>query len=225
MENKKHPAADLQRKRPLIFLFSLSLSISLAIMAFEWRTPKGPAISRSVAVFDIPFTAIDVPLTRHEVPQPARLALPKASPEVVPDASNDPTDEIDLTPPLEADEPESVNAPQPVEEPEDPGKVYVIAEVAPVPAGGYGAYYDFLKRNMRYPMRARAAGIEGSVYVQFIVGTGGHPEEVSILKGIGGGCDEEAVRVIRATRWEAGRQRGRPVRVKMVIPVVFRLGQ
>ena len=67
-------------------------------------------------------------------------------------------------------------------------------------------------------------GIEGTVYVVFVVNTDGSIQDVVILRGVGGGCDEEAVRVVKnAPAWEPGRQRGRPVRVKMRLPIRFKL--
>jgi len=66
--------------------------------------------------------------------------------------------------------------------------------------------------------------IEGRVFVQFVVDKDGSITNVEVLKGIGGGCDEEAVRVVKnAPKWNPGKQRGRPVRVKMVLPITFKL--
>ena len=67
--------------------------------------------------------------------------------------------------------------------------------------------------------------IEGKVYVQFVVDKDGTLTDVKALKGIGAGCDEEAVRVIQeAPKWKPGKQRGRPVKVRMVLPIIFKLG-
>ena len=67
--------------------------------------------------------------------------------------------------------------------------------------------------------------IEGRVYIQAIVGKDGSLDEVQVVKGIGGGCDEEALRVVKQSpKWKPGRQRGNAVRTKIVIPIVFKLG-
>jgi len=78
---------------------------------------------------------------------------------------------------------------------------------------------------MRYPVQARRMGIEGRVFVQFVVQKDGSLQEIQVIKGIGAGCDEEAVRVIKKSKnWKPGKQRGRAVKVRMIIPIVFRLG-
>ena len=67
--------------------------------------------------------------------------------------------------------------------------------------------------------------IEGKVFVQFVVDKDGNLTNVQAIKGIGAGCDEEAVRVIaKAKRWSPGKQRGRPVKVRMILPITFKLG-
>jgi protein TonB len=72
-------------------------------------------------------------------------------------------------------------------------------------------------------MQAQRTGTEGKVFVQFVVSKTGEPTDLKITKGIGAGCDEEAMRVIGKTKWEPGRQRGQPVRVRMTLPVYFQL--
>jgi protein TonB len=68
-------------------------------------------------------------------------------------------------------------------------------------------------------------GIEGKVFVEFIVDKDGSITEVTVMKGIGSGCDEEAIRVIKAApKWNPGKQRGQPVKVKLIVPITFKLG-
>jgi len=76
---------------------------------------------------------------------------------------------------------------------------------------------------LKYPLRATRQEVQGKVYVEFVIDLLGEPSQLKIIKGIGAGCDEEALRVIAKSRWEPGRQRGRPVNVRMVIPITFRL--
>ena len=80
-----------------------------------------------------------------------------------------------------------------------------------------------LQKKVRYPEMARRAGIEGRVTVQFIVGIDGSIENPRVIRGIGGGCDEEAIRVVQSAKFTPGMQRGRPVRVQYSLPIVFRL--
>ena len=81
----------------------------------------------------------------------------------------------------------------------------------------------FLQKNISYPGRANEEGIQGKVYVQFTVNTDGSITDVQVVKGIGYGCDEEAMRVIKKTsgRWKVGKQNGVPVRVRFTQPVSF----
>jgi protein TonB len=68
-------------------------------------------------------------------------------------------------------------------------------------------------------------GVEGKVFVQFVVDKDGTLTDIKAVKGIGAGCDEEAVRVLKAApKWKPGKQRGRPVKVRMILPITFKLG-
>lgn len=96
---------------------------------------------------------------------------------------------------------------------------YVVVEEMPRLIGGLSV----LQQELRYPEQAREAGIEGRVYVRFVVNEEGRVVEPSVIRGIGGGCDEEALRVVRQAQFEPGKQRGRPVRVQYAIPIVFQL--
>jgi protein TonB len=109
----------------------------------------------------------------------------------------------------------------PVEEAENPVD---LAEVMPSPAGGLKTFYEYIQKELKYPSKARRLGIQGSVYLVFVVNKNGEISDVEILKGIGGGCDEEAVRVLEnAPSWNPGKQRGKPVAVRMRLPVIFKL--
>jgi periplasmic protein TonB len=120
------------------------------------------------------------------------------------------------------DEPVKVNAPELKEEPVEAAVIF--SEIMPEPEGGLKAFYEFVGKNIKYPDLARRLDIEGRVTVQFIVEKDGSLTDIKVLKGIGGGCDEEALRVIgMAPRWHPGLQSRRPVRVRMSLPLVFRL--
>ena len=108
----------------------------------------------------------------------------------------------------------------PTEEDKTP-PVTVVEEMPSFP-GGDKARLEFLRDNIRYPEAARENGIQGKVYVQFIVDTKGNITDVKVLRGIGGGCDEEAVRAVKKMpKWNAGRQNGQTVRVLYTMPVDF----
>jgi protein TonB len=103
-------------------------------------------------------------------------------------------------------------------------ETFIAVEQAPSYMGGNAAMADFLRKNLKYPRQAAQAGIQGRVFISFIVGADGKIEDVKTLKGIGFGCDEEAERVIKLMpNWKAGRQSGNAVRVRFNMPVVFQL--
>jgi len=102
--------------------------------------------------------------------------------------------------------------------------VFDVVEDMPVPSGGMEGWNNYLRENLKYPTQARKMGIEGTVYVVFVVNTDGSMQDLAILRGIGGGCDEEAMRVIRnAPNWKPGQQKGKNVKVKMRLPIRFKL--
>lgn len=93
----------------------------------------------------------------------------------------------------------------------------------PIPVKGLEGFYRFISKNTTYPKYARRKGIEGKVFIQFVVDKDGSITDVQVLKGIGGGCDEEAARVVRVSpRWTPGKHRGQPIRARMTLPIVFR---
>ncbi|GAB3896257.1 energy transducer TonB [Spirosoma agri] len=100
--------------------------------------------------------------------------------------------------------------------------VFTIVEKQPEFPGGKDSLDAFIKRNLHYSPEARKAGIKGRVLSSFIVETDGRLTDVRLLTGIGAGCDEEAIRIIRAMpRWLPGRQSGTPIRVKYTLPIWF----
>jgi TonB family protein len=106
----------------------------------------------------------------------------------------------------------------------DPNMVFDVVEQQPNPPGGMSGWNQYLGKNLNYPAQARQMGIEGTVIVVFEIHTDGSIHNVEILRGIGGGADEEALRVVQnAPRWEPGRQRGRAVNTRMRLPIRFKL--
>ncbi|MBO6573959.1 MAG: TonB family protein [Rhodothermales bacterium] len=99
------------------------------------------------------------------------------------------------------------------------GEEFVVVEQMPQLIGGLGA----LQAEIRYPVIAKKAGIEGRVILQFVVDEEGYPTDITVVRGIGAGADEESVRALQTMRFEPGRQRGQKVRVKMSLPVTFKL--
>lgn len=103
--------------------------------------------------------------------------------------------------------------------------VYEVVEIQPSPAGGMAGWNKYLSENLRYPPNAQQMGIEGTVIVAFVVNTDGTTTDIEILRSVGGGCDEEVIRIVQGSpKWTPGMQRGTPVRTRMRLPLRFILG-
>lgn len=217
METKKERTVDLERKRNLHLTIGLLLSVSLVTFAFEWRTALDPVV-------DIPEEEgiqqilPPVPITVQEPPKPkiAQIRIvPVEDDKVIVDditfdlpSFDDPVDEpVFIEPPKETSE-----------------DIHLIVEEQPSFPDGEQGFYTYVSKHLDYPKQAIRHGVEGKVYVQFVVDTDGSLSDIQVLKGIGAGCDAEALRVLQnSPPWNPGKQRGRAVRVRMTIPIIFRL--
>ena len=111
-----------------------------------------------------------------------------------------------------------------VEEPKEDNSIHTFVEQQPEFGSGLSDLYEYLGKNLRYPSAAQRAGVQGKVFLSFVVERDGSISDAEVLKGIGFGCDEEALRVISSMpKWRPGRQNGRNVRVKFTVPVSFKL--
>ncbi len=223
MEAKKTPKADLTRKTGMFFHLGLLISVGLVLFAFEYKTYESAELMDLGTVEDDFEELLDIPITEQPPPPPPPVEQPII--EEVPD-------EVEIEEKIEVDfdvdvqeetvVKEVVIQDAPVQEKAD--EIFDVVETMPTPPGGMEGWNKYLSNNLKYPTQARRMGIEGTVYVVFVVNTDGSIQDVGILRGIGGGCDEEAMRVVRnAPKWTPGKQRGRPVRVKMRLPIRFKL--
>lgn len=224
MEIRKHPKADLERKRTQLFQIGMIISLVLVLTAFEYKSyektnidlPKG-------ATLDMVDEIVPVTIQKEKLPPP----VPKVNLVIeIVDNSDEADDKIDID--ASADEQTAVPDYKPVLEDEPEGIPDdipdVIPEFMPEFPGGLPALYEFLRNNVKYPAFAKEVGIQGTVYVSFVVEKDGSISDVQLLRKIGGGCDEEAVRVVKnMPHWKPGRQMGRPVRVLYNLPIKFAL--
>jgi protein TonB len=230
MEARKNPRYELAQYKSLFFNIGLVISMLMVIAAFEWRfyddqeiMNVGPTSTEFDETFDVPFTEQPPP------PPPKTLKNVKI---ITIDNIAEIEEEININLDIEMTEDlaiEQVIAQvtesdiSDVEE-EDTEEIFVIVEDVPTPRGGMAAFYQHVNDNIKYPRQAQAMNIEGKVFVQFVVGKNGELTDIRVIRGIGGGCDEEAIRVVKISpTWNAGKQRGRPVRVKMVLPITFKI--
>ncbi|MEJ0055187.1 MAG: TonB family protein [Bacteroidota bacterium] len=107
-------------------------------------------------------------------------------------------------------------------------EVFTPVEVSAHPIGGMQAFYRAIGQAIRYPKEARTHRIQGRVYVEFVIEKDGSLSNFRVVNGIGSGCDEEAIRVIKESnetvKWEPGKQKGVPVKQRYTLPIIFRMG-
>ena len=228
MEAKKSKRADLETKKSIFFQAGLIVTLTLTILAFEWRSP----VKHNLVLDPGRKTVIEddiIALSTHEIPRPA--VVPPSFTlfnEVKDDQIQTDYDPLDA----ESDEGEEIPEYIPTkitdlkDEPriEDPSEFFLVVEKQPEFPGGIDEMRKFLGDNIQYPEIAKAANIQGTVHLFFIVEKDGSISNNEVARSIGGGCDEEAIRVIkRMPRWNPGLQQMKPVRVKFSIPIGFRL--
>jgi len=225
MEAKKSKKADLENKRTVFIQIGLIISLAIVLAAFEWK--RYDRIEFEMTVREDVETVEEIVIqTEQKVKPPAPKPPPQTTilniveddveieDEIIIDAEVDQETEIEEYIPVEFDEEEEI-----VE-----AEIFTVVEESPSFPGGDVARIKFLQKNIEYPQMARESGIQGTVYVTFVVEPNGSVSGVRILRGIGGGCDEEAIRVIKAMpKWNAGKQRGKPVRVQFNMPIKFTL--
>ncbi|MDX1640572.1 MAG: energy transducer TonB [Balneolaceae bacterium] len=155
----------------------------------------------------------------QKVPAPPRPPVPVEVPndEIIEDIEINIDSELDFNATLDMPPAPPKQAEQKKEEEEE--DFFVLVEQMPELIGGLAS----LQKEIEYPERAIRANIEGRVYVRFIVNEQGEVENPEVIRGIGGGCDEEAIRVVKTAKFKPGLQRGRPVRVQYNLPVIFRI--
>jgi len=115
-----------------------------------------------------------------------------------------------------------------VESPSSENKIYESSavDVQPEFIGGQKELIKYVSNNIKYPLAARQNNIQGKVYVNFVIEKDGSVNEVKVRQGIGGGCDEEAAKLLRnSPKWKPGVLKGSPVRVNMSLPITFQVGQ
>ena len=224
MELKKTPEADLGKKAGLYRNIGLVVSLAIVLFAFEYKSYDDDGVKNLGAVQDDFEDLMEIPPTEQPPPPPPKIQQPEII--EVPDEEEIEEEievdlDVDMTEETVIEEVVFEEAP----EEEEAEEIFTIVEDQPGFPGGMPAFYQFVSKNMKYPNTARRMGIEGKVFVQFVVDKDGTITEVQAIKGIGAGCDEEAVRVLKSSpKWSPGKQRGKSVKVRMILPITFKLG-
>jgi len=227
MEIKKSVKADLERKKPIYLQVGLVLALSLSLFAFEYKSydkveEEAATVTQAEVIEEV------VMQTKQEVkpetPPPAQaqttlLTIVDNSVQVTNDVEIDAGDQGDANKEVAYQEVAQETAVEAEE-----AQIFSVVEESPSYPGGDEARMKYLRENLKYPQLARESNIDGTVYIEFVVERDGSISKPTIKRDIGGGCGEEALRVVKAMpKWTPGKQRSKPVRTQFILPIKFTL--
>lgn len=220
MEPRKYHSAEIARFQFLFLNIGLVITLLIIITAFEYRFYDAGQVVMKKDITDFTPVIEQVKPTIQEPPRPVyqqpriiEIKTEEIKPEDFNYTFDNPVFELSDVQDIMSDIPE-----------ERVQTIVDFAEIMPSPVGGLKTFYEYLAKNIQYPARAMQLGIEGKVFLAFVVDIDGSISDVEVLKGIGGGCDEEAVRVLQnAPKWNPGQQGSRKVSVRMRLPITFKL--
>ena len=228
MEVKKAPKANIETQKTTFFLMGLVVALAVLFVGFEWSSTISK-LDENVVVQDV-MAEEEIEITQRDPTPPPPPPPPEPElPEIIDVVEEKVENKIDLSS-LEDDQSKAQvqtytppPPPKPVEE-EATDEIFVVVEKQPEFPGGSSALMKFLSDNIKYPVIAQENGIQGRVITNFVVERDGSISDVQVIRGQDPSLDKEAVRVIKTMpRWTPGQQRGKPVRVRFTLPVVFRL--
>ncbi|MGE4587365.1 MAG: energy transducer TonB [Mangrovibacterium sp.] len=227
MELKKYPGADLERYHNLFVELGLIVALAIIYAALEWKTP----VHQVTPLGEVNYQEIEselIPVTRPEEVRPPEPPPPQKVVEILHIVSNDVELEEELViADTEADQETMIDITPVInfgrkEEKEDDSPIFYIVEEMPEFPGGELALRRFISNAIRYPVIAQENGIQGKVYVSFVVGKDGKVSDAQVIRGVDPSLDKEALRVVNSLpRWKPGKQRGEPVRVSFSVPISF----
>ena len=227
MEVKKSPKADLEGRKSTWLLVGYVVVLAFMFVAFEW-TQRDVKIDTSQAVADLVFEEEIIPITEtpeQQAPPPPEAPKVAELLEIV----DDKADIEETTTIINEDNQARVEVKYvPVqvveEEPEEQTIFEVVEQMPEFPNGGMAGLMQYLSKNIKYPTIAQENGTQGRVIVQFVVNRDGSIVDAKVVRSVDPYLDKEALRVINTMpKWKPGMQRGKPVRVKFTVPVMFRL--
>ena len=225
MEEKKSPKANLENKKLMFIQIGMIISLLVAWLAFEHKSYDKREIDPSLLNREVVIDEEMVEITKQEEQKPQPVEMPKQTTQL--EIVQDDVEVEDIEINADVDQNEVIDDYVPVEvEEEDVSEqeIFQIVEEMPAYPGGEQKLMEYVAKNIKYPQIARETGIQGRVFVSFVVEPDGSVSNVKVLRGIGGGCDEEAMRVVKSLpKWKPGKQRGKAVRVSYMLPVNFKL--
>lgn len=223
MEEKKSPKANLENKKLMFIQIGLIISLAVAWAVFEIKSydkMEFADVGRTAEVVEEEMVEIT---KQEQKPQPVEVPKQTTQIQVVEDDVE--VEDVEINADVDQNEViEEYVAPEIEEEEIQEAEIFTIVEEMPEFPGGTQKLADYLAKNIKYPQMARESGIQGRVFISFVVEPDGSVSNVNVMRSLGGGCDEEAVRVVKSMpKWKAGKQRGKPVRVSYILPVNFKL--
>ncbi len=227
MEIKKSPKADLEGKKGIFFEVGLALALAILLFAFEWKSST-EEISQFQTVAEEQIEDEIIPITQQMVkPPPPPPAAPKLS-----DLLNIVEDESSIDEELEIEDADDESDNTEIQDisdfgdydGEDTGEENIFMVVEDMPQFPGGNVTKWIAKNVKYPQLAQENGIQGKVYIKFVIEKDGSITDVQVSRGVDASLDREAVRVIKAMpKWKPGKQRGKAVRVSYTLPINFQL--
>lgn len=227
MEVKKSPKADLEGKKSTWLLIGYVLILAFMFVAFEW-SERDKQVLIAQGPVEVTFEEDMVPITQQEQPQTPPPPQAPSAEEVLQIVENDTNiEETEVATSEDQGEAVQIVSTGPavvVEEVEEEEPIFHVVEEMPSFPGGDAECMRFLSKNIKYPTIAQENGIQGRVILQFVVNKDGSIVDVTVARSVDPYLDKEAVRVVKMMpKWKPGKQRGKPVRVKYTLPVMFRL--
>ena len=233
MEPKKNPKVDLTKNSSLYFVIGLSIVLLITWRVIEWKTYKNVYDYEALMIDDEDDE--DVPITEQLKTPPPPPPPPPPAPEIIEVIEDEEEIEETVIESTETDEEEIIEVVEVIEEYEDIDVPFAVIEDVPIFPGcerdkkseRRSCFQEqmnkHIKRNFRYPEIAQEMGIQGRVYVNFIISKNGSITNIR-MRGPDKNLEKEAQRIIaKLPRMTPGKQRGRPVRVPFSIPITFRL--
>jgi periplasmic protein TonB len=226
MESKKSERANLEKKKGLFLQIGFVTVLALLLIAFEWTT-REVATGSLGQLADVVLEEEIIPITRPEEIQPP----PPPPPPQITETLNIVEDDVEIDDDIFIDDVEaradtriemSQIIMQEEEEAAEQDFFYIVEDMPDFQGKGQDGFRQYIGENLRYPQIAAENGIQGRVFVQFIVNADGSVSDATVVRGVDPALDREAVRVVMSSpRWTPGRQRGVPVRVAYTFPINF----
>jgi protein TonB len=236
MEIKKAKKADLEGQKSTSLLIGYIITLATIFVAFEWTTREYKETEPVIYAASVPYEEEIIPITQpifQTAAPPPPVEVPQVA-EIIDIVENDEEieeEEIQST----EDTQEAITGPTgpvvsgpvgPVMAAEegDEGEVFQVVEQMPEFPGGMDKLMEYLSKNIKYPSIAQENNIQGRVVVEFVVNKDGSIVEPKVMRSVDTSLDNEAMRVIKSMpKWNPGKQRGKAVRVRYTVPVLFRL--